>query len=215
MFYNAIDATTCMTFMKGDGFMIKGRPVRLDQGKKKNVDEDMRLVKKERRKLKEKENKEEAMMDEEGRVIYSTLGSVELDLDDGNMPKVKDRMSEEDMITFMEKGGLRGVMPLSEEMASYLGQNGLYEEDDEEFDFFDENSYDYEGVEEDGDDGEPLENFQYDGVFEEMYNPDEFEDLSEEEENQRATMNREQRRAADKRRKKKKLPFKGFGPKPN
>lgn len=171
------------------------------------MDEDMRLKKKEKRKLKQEQQMEE-MMDEEGRVIYSALESVEVDI-----PEEEDRMSEDDMITFMEKGGLRGVMPLTEELAGYLGQEGLYEDDDEELDYFDENSYDLEDLDDD-DDGEDLDNFQYDGVFEEMYNPDEFEDLSEEEEKKRVTMNREQRRAADKRRKKKKLPFKGFG-KPN
>lgn len=207
MFYNAIDATSCMNFMKGDGFRIRGRKVNLSQGKKKSVDEDMRLKKKEKRKLKQEQQMEE-MMDEEGRVIYSALESVEVDI-----PEEEDRMSEDDMITFMEKGGLRGVMPLTEELAGYLGQEGLYEDDDEELDYFDENSYDLEDLDDD-DDGEDLDNFQYDGVFEEMYNPDEFEDLSEEEEKKRVTMNREQRRAADKRRKKKKLPFKGFG-KPN
>lgn len=146
-------------------------------------------------------------LDEEGRVIHSALESVEIDI-----PEVEDRMSEDDMITFMEKGGLRGVMPLTEELAGYLGQEGLYEEEDEVVDYFDENSYadvDFEDL--DDDDGEDLENFQYDGVYEEIYNPNEFEDLTDEEADKRAAMNREQRRAADKRRKKKKLPFKGFG----
>jgi RNA recognition motif-containing protein len=203
MFYNALDATTCMKFMKGDGFTIRGRPVRFDQGKKKSVDEDMRETKKAKRKLKQQMMEE--TLDDEGKVIHSALESVEIDI-----PEEEDRMSEDDMITFMEKGGLRGVMPLTEELAGYLGQEGLYEEEDEAMDYFDENSYDFDDLDED-DDGESLEDFVYDGVFEEMYNPDEFEDLSEEEEKTRATMNREQRRAADKRRKKKKLPFKGFG----
>lgn len=207
MFYNALDATTCMTFMKGK--TIRGRPIRFDQGKKKSVDEDMRLKKKEKRKLKEEKMTKEAL-DEEGRVIHSALEGVEIDI-----PEEEDRMSEDDMITFMEKGGLRGVMPLTEELAGYLGQEGLYEEDDDEVtEFFDENAYDFDDLLDEEDDGESLEDFQYDGVYEEIYNPDEFESLSEEEEKKRAAMNREQRRAADKRRKKKKLPFKGFG-KPN
>ena len=204
MFYSALDATTVMTFLKGDGFRIRGRPVRFDQGKKKSVDEDMRLKKKNKRKLKQQMTEE--ALDEEGRVIHSALESVEI-----NIPEEEDRMSEDDMITFMEKGGLRGVMPLTEELAGYLGQEGLYEEEDEDVEFFDENSYSDVDFELDDDDGEDLENFQYDGVYEQIYNPKEFEDLSDEEAEKRATMNREQRRAADKRRKKKKLPFKGFG----
>ena len=208
MFYNALDATTVMSFMKGDGFRIKGRPVRFDQGKKKSVDDDMRLKKKEKRRLKQQVVDE--ALDEEGKVIHSAVESVEIDI-----PDEEDRMSEDDMIAFMEKGGLRGVMPLTEEMAGYLGQEGLYEEDDEDMEFFDENAYedvDFDDLEDD-DDGD-LENFEYDGVFEEIYNPNEFEDLTDEEAKARVVMNREQRRAADKRRKKKKLPFKGFG-KPN
>ena len=51
----------------------------------------------------------------------------------------------------------------------------------------------------------------YDGVFEEMYDPNEYEGLTEEEEATMAKMNREQRRAAEKKRKKRKLPFRGFG----
>lgn len=161
MFYNALDATTCMKFMKGDGFTIRGRPVRFDQGKKKSVDEDMRETKKAKRKLKQ-QMMEEAL-DDEGKVIHSALESVEIDI-----PEEEDRMSEDDMITFMEKGGLRGVMPLTEELAGYLGQEGLYEEEDEAMDYFDENSYDFDDLDED-DDGESLEDFVYDGVFEEMY----------------------------------------------
>ena len=205
MFYNALDATTTMTFMKGDGFKIRGRPVRFNQGKKKDVDDDMRLKKKEKRKLKQRLMDE--ALDEEGRVIHSALESVEIDV-----PDDEDRMSEDDMISFIEKGGLRGVMPLTEELAGYLGQEGLYE-DDEDDGYFDEDSYpnvDFDNLDDDDDD-EDLENFQYDGVFEEMYNPDEYEDLTDDEAKKRAIMNREQRRAADKRRKKKKLPFKGFG----
>jgi RNA recognition motif-containing protein len=210
MFYNAIDATTVMHFTRGGKFSIRGRPVRFDQGKKKDVDDDMRLKKKEKRKLKQQLEMGEEALDAEGRVIYSALESVEVDLQ--KKEEEVDRMSEDDMITFMEKGGLRGVMPLTEDLAGYLGQEGLYEDDDDDVNgYFDENSYD--DVEFDDEDGDN-ENFEYDGVFEEMYNPDEYEDLSEEEAKKRVTMNREQRRAADKRRKKKKLPFKGFG-KPN
>lgn len=205
MFFNALDATTTMSFMNGDGFRIKGRPVRFSQGKKKSVDEDMRLKKKEKRKLKQQMG--ENVLDEEGRIIHSAVESVEVDI-----PEEEDRMSEDEMIAFVERGGLRGVMPLTEEMAGYLGQEGLYEEDEEDMEVFDENAYadiDFDDLE-DEDDGD-LENFEYDGVFEDIYNPNEFEDLTDEEAKARVVMNREQRRAADKRRKKKKLPFKGFG----
>ncbi len=51
----------------------------------------------------------------------------------------------------------------------------------------------------------------YDGVFEEIYDPNEYEGLGEEEDTSIARMNRKKRRAAEKRRKKRKLPFRGFG----
>ena len=63
-------------------------------------------------------------------------------------------------------------------------------------------------------DDDDKEELVYDGVFEEMYNPNEYESLSDEEEAEIAKMNREQRRAAEKKRKKRKLPFKGFGSRP-
>ena len=45
-------------------------------------------------------------------------------------------MSENDMITFMEKDGLRELMPLMVEKAGFLFMEGLYVEDeDEDFDF--------------------------------------------------------------------------------
>ena len=40
-------------------------------------------------------------------------------------------MSEDDMIAFMERGGLRGAMALTEETAGYLGIKGLYVRDDD------------------------------------------------------------------------------------
>ena len=43
-------------------------------------------------------------------------------------------MSEDDMITFMERGGLRGAMALTEETAGYLGVKGLYVRDDDDDD---------------------------------------------------------------------------------
>ena len=39
-------------------------------------------------------------------------------------------MSEDDMITFLEKGGLREVTPLTGETANLLGLEGRYEDDD-------------------------------------------------------------------------------------
>lgn len=204
MFYNAMDATSVMMNMKGDKFKIKGRPIRFDQGKKKGVDED------EREKKKEKKKRQKLMMkdlDEEGRTIHSALEGIE------RTPTERedeaDRMSEDDMITFMEKGGLRGVIPLTEELAGYLGKEGLYEDDEVYAEYFNENDFSDEAFDED-DDGDD-DNFVYDGVFEEIYNPNEYETLTAEEEEKRIKMNREQRRAADKRRKKRKLPFKGFG----
>ena len=191
------------------------------------------------------------LLDEEGRAIYSALedvveGSSSNNVRDGNDEDIMGghikkkektgssgddndddgmRMSEDDMITFMEKGGLRGVMPLTVENAGFLGMEGLYIDDDddndEDFDFegyYNENGYndaDYGDIDiedgDDDDDDDDDEDIVYDGVFEEMYNPNEYEGLTEEEEASMQLMNREQRRAAEKRRKKRKLPFKGFG----
>ena len=196
MFYNAMDATICMTDMNQLKFKIGGRPVRFDQGKKKGADEDERLNKKKKKKKVVVED-----LDAEGIAIHAALESVNGPMDEG-----RDMMSDDDMITFIEKGGLRGVMPLTEELADYLGQSGLYEDDG-----YDEPDLeDFAGVFEDDEDPDD-ENFVYDGVFEDIYNPNEYENLTPEEEEERSTMNREQRRAADKRRKKRKLPFKGFG----
>ena len=133
-------------------------------------------------------------------------------------------MSEDDMIAFIEKGGLKGVMPLTEETAGFLGIEGLYD-DDEDVDegyfeeYYAENGYDDDDFnvdidkagDDDDEDEDDDEELVYDGVFEEMYNPNEYEGLSDEEEEEMVKMNREQRRAADKKRKKRKLPFKGFG----
>jgi len=131
----------------------------------------------------------------------------------------------------MEKGGLRGVMPLTEETAGFLGIEGLYDDDEYDEDegyfesFYNENGYsdgDFENINLDNEDSSGLdgaaegdddgeEEIVYDGVFEEEYNPNEYEGLSEEEAADRENMNREKRRAQDKKRKKRKLPFKGFG----
>jgi|EP00970_Alexandrium_tamarense_P008984 hypothetical protein len=234
-FYEPMVATSAMKSVnEGKGLRIKGRPIRLDQGARKEDGVDEREVK--RRKKLEREGtvvgKRREDLDEEGLVIHSALEDVEGVVagvgSDGNDTAAaatttaqKDDeddglgMSEDDMITFMEKGGLRGVMPLTAETAGFLGIEGLYEDDDDYYtEFYNENGYsdeDYGDIDEEDDDDE---NFVYDGVFEEMYNPKEYENLTEDEEKALKDMNREQRRAAEKRRKKRKLPFKGFGSKP-
>ena len=115
------------------------------------------------------------------------------------------------------------------ETAGFLGIEGLYDDDEDGEDdgyffeeYYNENGYsdvDFgDDIEKDiidgDDDGDDKEELVYDGVFEEMYNPNEYESLSDEEEAEIAKMNREQRRAAEKKRKKRKLPFKGFGSRP-
>ena len=202
-FYEPMIATSAMESMnKGRGCKIKGRRIRLDQGKKKESDVDEREMKKRKKQQKQKQRED---LDEEGLVIHSALESVE----NGEEEEEEGGMTEDEMIAFMEKGGLRGVMPLTEETAGFLGIEGLYDDDEDDLDygeFYAENGYsdeDYGEIDgEDDDDGE----LKYDGVFEEVYSPEEFE-LGEDEK----VLNREQRRAAEKKRKKRKLPFKGFG----
>eukprot|EP00578_Thalassiosira_sp_NH16_P023681 CAMPEP_0181083814 /NCGR_PEP_ID=MMETSP1071-20121207/4366_1 /TAXON_ID=35127 /ORGANISM="Thalassiosira sp., Strain NH16" /LENGTH=350 /DNA_ID=CAMNT_0023165513 /DNA_START=482 /DNA_END=1534 /DNA_ORIENTATION=+ len=233
-FYEPMVATSAMESVnKGKkGWRIKGRRIRLDQGQRKPDElEEM----KRKKKKKEKKQLEMVDLDEEGMVIHSALEDVEGgsgvavstkdDGDEGDDTDDDDEedgfmMSEDDMITFMEKGGLRGVMPLTEETAGFLGIEGLYDEDDDGYDdfqeYYNENGYqdtdfgeDVDGENDDDEDDD--EEIVYDGVFEEEYDPKEYEGMSEEEEAERKAMNREARRAADKKRKKRKLPFKGFG----
>lgn len=223
-FYEPMVATSAMESVnkgKGQGWRIKGRKIRLDQGVRVKTDEEDYGKKK-------KKKVEKVELDEEGMVIHSVLADVEGGSGDAAISSSADKeddqddddeedgmMSEDDMITFMEKGGLRGVMPLTEETAGFLGIEGLYDDDEDDFEeYYNENGYDdsdfgddEEGVDDD-DDGEEIV---YDGVFEEEYNPKEFEGMTEEEEEARKKMNREQRREANKSRKKRKLPFKGFG----
>ena len=202
-FYEPMIATSAMESMnKGKGWKIKGRRIRLDQGKKKESDVDEREMKKRKKQQKQKQRED---LDEEGLVIHSALESVE----NGEEEEEEGGMTEDEMIAFMEKGGLRGVMPLTEETAGFLGIEGLYDDDDEDDygEFYAENGYsdeDYGEIKIDGDDEDG--ELKYDGVFEEVYSPEEFE-LGEDEK----AMNREQRRAAEKKKKKRKLPFKGFG----
>ena len=228
-FYEPMIATSTMESVnkgKGEGWKINGRRIRLDQGKRKENEEEKRL------KRKKKEEKKKKMLemndlDDEGRLIHSALEDVEGSSALANEEE-EDGMSEDDMIAFIEKGGLKGVMPLTEETAGFLGIEGLYDDDDGEDDgyffeeYYNENGYsdvDFgDDIEKDiidgDDDGDDKEELVYDGVFEEMYNPNEYESLSDEEEAEIAKMNREQRRAAEKKRKKRKLPFKGFGSRP-
>lgn len=218
-FYEPMVATSAMeSINKGKGLKINGRRIRLDQGKRKPNEEEERLKrlkqKEKKKKLKELEMKE---LDEEGRVILDGINSAV----SGEEEVVEEgMMSEDDMIAFIEKGGLKGVMPLTEETAGFLGIEGLYDDEEDEGyfeEYYAENGYDdgdfnvdidKAGDDDDEDDDKELV---YDGVFEEMYNPNEYERLSDEEEKEIAKMNREQRRAEDKKRKKRKLPFKGFG----
>ena len=223
-FYEPMIATSTMeSINKGKGWKIHGRRIRLDQGKRKEDEEEERLK---RKKKEEKKKKRLEMndLDEEGRVIHSALEDVEGSA--AGVGEEEDGMSEDDMIAFIEKGGLKGVMPLTEETAGFLGIEGLYDDDDEDDGYFFEEYYNENGYSDvdfgddiekdmidDGEDGDK-EELVYDGVFEEMYNPNEYESLSDEEEAEIAKMNREQRRAAEKKRKKRKLPFKGFGSRP-
>ena len=257
-FYDAMAATSAIVDINtnsktGGGLIVGGRKVRLDQGKRKPNENDPKELK---RKEKEERKKKKLLavneLDEEGRVIYSALSGnynidddimMIMDVESGikeNSTQGKEKggsMSEDDMIAFMERGGLRGAMALTEETAGYLGTKGLYVDDDTTSDdddddddentntldyekYYNENGYrdtDYSddiddiNVDDDnleGDDGIELV---YDGVFEEMYNPNEYESLTDEEAEEYAKMNREQRRAAEKKRKKRKLPFRGFG----
>eukprot|EP00984_Skeletonema_dohrnii_P015175 scaffold6502_cov184-Skeletonema_dohrnii-CCMP3373.AAC.4 len=96
-------------------------------------------------------------------------------------------MSEDDMITFMEKGGLRGVMPLTMETAGFLGIEGMYEDDEEDDDYYSEfygdngyNDEDWNGGDlDEEEDTEDLENFVFDGDFEAEYNPNEWRNETE------------------------------------
>ena len=231
-FYEPMVATSTMVSMnqaknKKGGWKIKGRTVRLDQGKRNREEEEKELQRKKAEKEKKKREREERErmaradfhLDEEGKVIHDAL--VAVDVDGVQDSEEEDgMMSEDDMITFMEKGGLRGVMPLTMETAGFLGIEGMYEDDDDDVDedyyseFYGDNGYnddDWNGGDLDEEEDASLENFVFDGDFEAEYNPNEYEALSEEEEAEMKQMNREQRRAAEKKRKKRKLPFKGFG----
>ncbi|KAL3827315.1 hypothetical protein ACHAXA_005061 [Cyclostephanos tholiformis] len=256
-FYDAMDATSAMEGINGLGAENGGGGKRRGGDDLNDVGGGIRRVGGKTKGGGNAIKKREEDLDEEGRVIYAALGGKEDGDDEGNESSsssvvdgkkmgadlaaaaekaARDEgiMSEDDMIAFMERGGLRGAMALTEETAGYLGVKGLYVQDDddedeidgeleeesEDFDFeayYNQNGYrdgDYGDIdidndeEEEDDDGSEMT---YDGVFEEIYDPNEYEGLTEEEEANMAKMNREQRRAAEKRRKKRKLPFRGFG----
>ena len=259
-FYDAMAATSAIVDINsnsktGGGLIVGGRKVRLDQGKRKPNENDPKELK---RKEKEERKKKKLLavneLDEEGRVIYSALSGndnidddgmmimdVESEMKENSTQDNKKGMSEDDMIAFMERGGLRGAMALTEETAGYLGTKGLYVDDDTTSDndddddddddensntldyekYYNENGYrdtdysdDIDDIDDNDDDDEMEDDgaeLVYDGVFEEMYNPNEYESLTDEEAEEYAKMNREQRRAAEKKRKKRKLPFRGFG----
>ena len=231
----------------GGGLRIGGRRIRLDQGKWKEMNDNDEGGKKKKTKAKTNGTATtmitEEDLDEEGRVIYTALrGDEDDDIDaspssssfvvangkggTASAPSTADEaarkegiMSEDDMIAFIERGGLRGAMALTEETAGYLGVKGLYVRDDddddiddddeeedetEEFDFeayYKQNGYreddygdidldidanDDENDDENDDDGSEMI---YDGVFEEMYDPNEYEGLTEEEEANMAKIN--------------------------
>ena len=255
-FYDAMAATSAMEGVNGlgrggggrngGGVRIGGRRIRLDQGKRKEEEGDDGGRGGGRGKKKgasKKEEEEDEVLDDEGRVIYSALEDAVAVKEGGG------GMSEDEIIAFMERGGLRGAMALTEETAGFLGVRGLYVDDDDkngtskngddgdddddddvergggggggeggaDIDFegyYNENGYsdgDYGDIDIDIDEDDDGTELVYDGVFEEMYDPNEYEGLSEEEEASIARMNREKRRAAEKKRKKRKLPFRGFG----
>ena len=74
-------------------------------------------------------------LDAEGQAIRATVKEAEgrADAED------EDTMSEDDIIIFLEKGGLREVLPLTEETAGLLGLEGRYEDkEDAGFDEIDD-----------------------------------------------------------------------------
>ncbi len=76
-FYEPMVATSAMESVnKGKGWRIKGRRIRLDQGKKKESEDD-KLVKKKKKKKLLQQQEREVVLDEEGRVIHSVLEEVE------------------------------------------------------------------------------------------------------------------------------------------
>jgi len=162
-FMDPMFATTAMSIVKGK--KLKGRVIRLDQGRKKDdLDNREMFVK--------KRSRDKGRLDEEGRVIDGVLDTVE-GIDDAGVS-----------VEIAADG--------SKEEAVYT----LDDFDDEDDALFD-----------DDDDDEFDDDAEFDGIFEQIYGPNKWEDLDEEE---TKNMNRAQKREAAKRRKRKKLPHKGF-----
>eukprot|EP00546_Thalassionema_frauenfeldii_P013165 CAMPEP_0178928410 /NCGR_PEP_ID=MMETSP0786-20121207/19885_1 /TAXON_ID=186022 /ORGANISM="Thalassionema frauenfeldii, Strain CCMP 1798" /LENGTH=139 /DNA_ID=CAMNT_0020604265 /DNA_START=514 /DNA_END=933 /DNA_ORIENTATION=+ len=127
-----------------------------------------------------------------GRMLTLNQGQKKLDPNILYVRKKKENPANEEEVAIQE---------------ALLNAEGLYLEEEEKasLDDFDE-ADDSILFEDDNDDFED-EEFQYDGVFEELY-PTLYEELTEDE----MKMNREQRRDAQRRKKRIKLPAKGFGP---
>jgi RNA recognition motif-containing protein len=142
LFTDPMFATSAMEVLNGKP--LKGRPMKLSQGKKKQDENELYIKKK---------KKQKAQLDAEEAAIQEGLDEAE-------------------------------------------------EDDEVELDEFDDADDDLLF----GDDDD--EDFEYDGIFEEMYPTAQYEPLTEEE----LKLNREQRRDAAKRKKRRKLPHKGFEP---
>jgi len=160
-FMDPMAATSAMSIVKGR--KLKGRVVRLDQGRKKDDLEKRVLFVKKRA-----ENK--SGLDAEGVVIDGVLDRVE-----GIERGTKDKDGVEE------------------------NEEAVYTLDD--FEDSDDALFDDEGDDDDDDDDE------FDGIFEQIYGTNKYEDLDEEE---TKNMNRAQKREAARRKPRKKLPHKGF-----
>jgi len=159
-FMDPMFATTAMSIVKGK--KLKGRVIRMDQGRKKDDLEKRELFVKKR-------SRDKGRLDEEGRVIDGVLDQVEGIGRETSVEAAADGKVEEAVYT-------------------------LDDFDDEDDALFD-------------DDDEIDDDDEFDGIFEQIYGPNKWEDLDEEE---TKNMNRAQKREAAKRRKRKKLPHKGF-----
>ena len=124
-FYEPMAATAAIDGIdaaQGRGWRIKGRRMRLDQvARKPDEGESARRRRKAERKLMRQE------LDAEGQAIRAAVKEAEgrADAED------EDTMSEDDIIIFLEKGGLREVLPLTEETAGLLGLEGRYKDEED------------------------------------------------------------------------------------
>lgn len=138
LFTDPMFATSAMEVLNAKP--LKGRPMKLSQGKKKQ-DENALYIKK-------KKKKQQEQLSQEEQAIQEGLDEAGVELDEFD--------DEDDDLLFGD------------------------DDDDEDFEF--------------------------DGIFEELYPSAQYEELTEEE----LKLNREQRRDASKRKKRRKLPHKGF-----